>query len=350
MIRLWPLLRPALFALPPETAHGLALAALVSGLARGPRRDDDPVLGVDLWGRHFPNPVGIAAGFDKHGEAVDGLLRLGFGFVEVGSVTPRPQPGNPRPRLFRSRQARAVINRMGFNSEGHDAVRRRLLRRAGGGTLGVNLGRNKDSADAAADYGAGVAAFAEIADYLVVNVSSPNTPGLRTLQDPAPLAALLAAVVAARAAQTSRPPVLLKIAPDLADADLAAIAEVAVDAGIDGLIVGNTTVARPPSLPARFARETGGLSGRPLFEPSTAVLRRMAGLVAGRLPLIAVGGIASGADAYAKIRAGATLVQLYSALVFEGPGLVARIKAELAARLKADGFARVADAVGADLP
>jgi dihydroorotate dehydrogenase len=349
MIRLWPLVRPVLLALPPETAHGLALGAVRSGVARAPRRDDDPVLGVDLWGRHFPNPIGIAAGFDKQGEAVDPLLRLGFGFVEVGSVTPRPQPGNPRPRVFRSRAARAVINRMGFNSDGHAAVRARLRGRAGGGTVGVNLGRNKDSADAEADYAAGIEAFAELADYLVVNVSSPNTPGLRTLQDPAPLASLLAAVLAARARQTAQPPVLLKIAPDLADADLAAIAEIALGVGIDGLIVTNTTIARPASLPRRFASRSGGLSGKPLFEPSTAVLRRMAGLLAGRLPLVGVGGVSSGADAYAKIRAGATLVQLYSALVFEGPGLVGRIKAELAARLRADGFEGVAGAVGADL-
>jgi len=273
---------------------------------------------------------------------------LGFGFAEIGSVTPRPQAGNPRPRLFRLAEDEAIVNRMGFNNEGLDVVAGRLAARGPGrrGILGANLGKNKDSADAAADYVLGVKALAPLADYLVVNVSSPNTPGLRALQGRAALAAVLAAVGDARAG--SRPPLLLKIAPDLTEADKADIAEVALAGGIDGLIVSNTTIARPPGLKGAAAKEAGGLSGRPLFAPSTAVLSDMYRLTGGRLPIIGVGGIAGPGDAYAKIRAGASLLQLYSALVYQGPGLVGRIKRGLAARLRADGFARLADAVGAD--
>ncbi len=347
----WRALRAALFTLPPELAHRLSLRAVAAGLVPRYGIPDDPVLETRLWGLRFASPIGLAAGFDKDGEAIRGLFGLGFGFVEIGSVTPRPQPGNPRPRLFRDPGAGAVINRMGFNNRGHAAMQAAIgrSRRAGPlpGPLGVNLGRNKDQPDAEADYAAGVATFASLADYLVVNVSSPNTPGLRLLQDPAPLKALLAAVTAARGDKSC--PILLKIAPDLAEADIEAIVAIAIDAGMDGLIVSNTTIARPPELPEPFSREAGGLSGRPLFTPSTAALRRAAEVARGRIPLIGTGGVASGADAYAKIRAGASLVQLYSALVFEGPGLVTRIARELAALLKADGFASVADAVGADL-
>lgn len=331
-------------------AHRLTIRALAAGLGPRDRGPEDPILGSSLWGRRFPNPVGIAAGFDKNAEAYRAVLRLGFGFAEIGSVTPRPQAGNPKPRLFRLSEDRAVINRMGFNNDGVEAVARRL---AGRGTLpgplGVNLGKNKDSADAAADYVRGVQALAPYADYLVVNVSSPNTPGLRALQGREPLAALIAAVKRARAetCPTAPPPLLVKIAPDLQSEDKADIAAVALASGIDGLIVSNTTLARPGSLRGADRGEAGGLSGAPLFEPSTALLAEMYRLTQGRLPLIGVGGIASGADAYAKIRAGASLVQLYSALVFEGPGLVRRIKRELAQNLRRDGFSSLSQAVGA---
>ena len=336
--------------LPPETAHRLTirlLAALPPAWA-GARRAEDPLLATRVFGIDFPNPVGLAAGFDKSAEVFARMPALGFGFVEIGSVTPRPQGGSPRPRLFRLVEDRAIVNRMGFNNDGLAAVAARLSARQDGarGILGANLGKNKDSADAAADYVAGARALAPLADYLVVNVSSPNTPGLRALQGRAPLVALLAAVRGALDAVGARTPLLLKIAPDLSEADRVDIAEVALDGRVDGLIVSNTTLARPPSLRSAAAAEAGGLSGRPLLAPSTAVLADMYRLTEGRLPLIGVGGIASAEDAYAKIRAGASLVQLYTALVYQGPGLIGRIKRGLAARLRIDGFARLADAVG----
>lgn len=354
MSRLFALAAPVLKALPPETAHRATITALKLGLGPVASRPDDPVLAVTLWGRDFANPIGLAAGFDKDAEVVDPMLRLGFGFVEVGSVTPRAQPGNPRPRAFRLPDQQALINRYGFNNRGHAAAvarleARRLNGAAAPGLLGINVGRNKDSRDPDADYAAGIRAFARLADYLVVNISSPNTPGLRAMQSREPLQRLLAAATAARADSTARPPILVKIAPDLTPEDLEDVAEVTLAAGIDGLIVSNTTIARPAGLPPDLAGEPGGLSGKPLMQPSTAVLRRMAKLVAGRLPLVGVGGVASGADAYAKIRAGASLVQLYTALAYRGPGLVGEIKRDLAGRLRADGFRSVAEAVGADL-
>ena len=338
--------------LPPETAHRLTLRALALAPAALLETDhpDDPILGSSVFGLDFPNPIGLAAGFDKNAEVFAPTLRLGFGFVEIGSVTPRPQAGNAHPRLFRLPEDRAVVNRMGFNSDGLAAVQARLARRPSAGSargiLGANLGKNKESADAAADYAAGVTALAPLADYLVINVSSPNTPGLRALQGRAPLEALLAAARAARGGKS--PPLLLKIAPDLAEADKQDIAEVALSGGLDGLIVSNTTIARPVSLKGRAAKETGGLSGRPLFQPSTAALADMYRLTGGKLPLIGVGGVSSGDDAYAKIRAGASLIQLYTALVYEGPGLVQQIKRDLAACLRRDGFTQLAQAVGAD--
>jgi dihydroorotate dehydrogenase len=276
----------------------------------------------------------------------DAMLRLGFGFVEVGTVTPRPQPGNPRPRLFRLDQDRAVINRMGFNSGGLDLAADRLSRRTGSGIVGVNLGKNRDSTDAAADYEKGIRRMAPLADYLVVNISSPNTPGLRDLQARSALDALLRRLTAARDTTGRRVPLLVKVAPDLSPAECSDIAEVALDSGIDGLIIANTTVERPAGLVSRHASESGGLSGRPLFAPSTAILADIYRLTRGRLPLIGVGGVASAADAYAKIRAGASLVQLYTALVFDGPALIGRIKQELAEFVRRDGFASVAEAVG----
>ena len=346
----WPLLRPALHALEPETAHLATLAAL-ERLPRGAAHPDDPRLAVRAFGLDFPNPVGLAAGFDKDARAPDALLALGFGFVEIGSVTPRPQPGNPRPRLFRLTQDRAIVNRMGFNNEGAEAARRRLAARAGRtGLVGVNIGANKDSTDRAADYVAGVKTFAPYAAFFTVNISSPNTPGLRDLQGRVALDDLVARVIAARdeaAATSGRRPVLLKIAPDLDLAGLDDVVAVARARRLDGLIVSNTTLARPPSLRDAAAKEAGGLSGAPLFRRSTWMLAEAFGRMEGAMPLIGVGGIASGADALAKLRAGATLVELYSALVFEGPGLIRAIKAELLATLSRDG-GRLASLIGRD--
>lgn len=351
---IYDLVGPLVRCLDPERAHGLAVSALKAGLVPVGGACDDPILRVDLWGRRFANPVGMAAGFDKHAEVIDPLLAQGFGFVEIGSVTPLPQPGNPKPRMFRLTADGAAINRMGFNSEGADIVAARLAARARGrakpGVLGINLGKNKTTEDAASDYVIGVRKLAAYADYLVVNVSSPNTPGLRALQGREPLAALLAATRAAlrEAVPLNTPPLLLKIAPDLTDDDKRDIAGVVLELGIDGVICTNTTIARPPELADPQRKESGGLSGRPLFKPSTAVLADLYRLTEGRVPLIGVGGIASGAEAYAKIRAGASLVQFYTAMIFQGPGLANRIKRELAGLLKRDGFSRLAEAVGAD--
>ena len=342
--------RPILHALEPETAHRAAVMALRLGLG-GRGSGDDPILATRVWGLDFPNPVGIAAGFDKNAEVPDAVLRSGFGFAEIGTVTPRPQAGNPRPRLFRLAADGAVINRMGFNNEGLDAVAARLTHRPRLGIVGANIGKNKDSLDAVADYVAGAKTLAPLADYLVVNVSSPNTPGLRALQGREPLAQLLRAVKAARdgaVADRIKPPLLVKIAPDLTEQDLLDIAEVAAAVPVDGLIATNTTIARPGGLADPRRGESGGLSGRPLFEPSTRVLARLYKLTGGRIPLIGVGGISGGAEAYAKIRAGASLVQLYTALVYRGPGLVGAIKADLAERLRRDGFSSIAAATGAD--
>jgi dihydroorotate dehydrogenase len=346
---LFPLGRPLLRVLPPETAHRLTLKALAAGLGGKAAEADPPILRTHLWNRDFPNPIGIAAGFDKDAQVPDALLRLGFGFVEVGTVTPLPQPGNPAPRVFRLDADRALINRLGFNSGGLDLVVERLRARAGrGGIVGLNIGRNRDSRNALADYIEGVQHGAAVADYLTVNVSSPNTPGLRDLQAREALEALLRELVAAREATQHPAPILVKIAPDLNEQQRADIAAVALASGIDGLIVSNTTVARLTGLRSRRAREAGGLSGPPLFAPSTELLRDMYRLTHGRLPLIGVGGVVNADDAYAKIRAGASLVQLYTALVFAGPALLRRIKSGLADRLRRDGFSSVGDAVGAD--
>ncbi|HWA47705.1 MAG TPA: quinone-dependent dihydroorotate dehydrogenase [Dongiaceae bacterium] len=346
-------LMPVLRLLPPETAHRLAIQALRWGLAPAEWDADDPRLSVTAFGLRFPNPVGLAAGFDKNAEAWRPARRLGFGFVEVGSVTPRPQPGNPRPRLFRLTQERAIINRMGFNNAGVEAMAARLRGRDSrkrAGILGINLGKNKETQDAAADYEIGARRLGPLADYVVINVSSPNTPGLRALQGKAPLQDLIGRTHQAllAACPGKAPPLLLKIAPDLTDQDLEDIAEVALQGALAGLIVTNTTIARPGGLDPRYAKEAGGLSGWPLFAPSTEILRRLYRLTQGRLPLIGVGGISSGADAYAKIRAGATLVQLYSALVYEGPGLVRRIKRDLLACLERDGLGSISAAIGLD--
>ena len=351
MAKLYPLISPILRWLRREAAHELTLRALERGLggflgATAAQEPDPPVLAQRLWGLDFANPVGLAAGYDKDARVPDAMLGLGFGFVEVGTVTPRPQPGNPKPRLFRLEQDRAIINRMGFNSGGLDAACGRLSRRTRSGIVAVNLGKNRDSEDAAADYTEGIRRTARLADYLVVNVSSPNTPGLRELQGRAVLRSLLEALIKVRDETDSRVPLLVKIAPDLTSEERGDIAQVALETGIDGLIVSNTTVERPFGLVSRHAHEVGGLSGRPLFAPSTALLAEMYRLTRGRLPLIGVGGIASAADAYAKIRAGASLVQLYTALVFAGPDLVAHIKSGLVSLLRSDGFGSIAEAVG----
>jgi dihydroorotate dehydrogenase len=325
------------------------VAALAMGLGGRQPEPDPPILGTRVWGRDFPNPIGIAAGFDKDARAPDALLRLGFGFVEIGTVTPRPQSGNPRPRLFRLAEDAALINRLGFNSGGLDRLAVRLRRRRrDSGVAGVNLGKNRDSSDPAPDYAEGVRRTAALADYLVVNVSSPNTPGLRDLQARVALEELLRTVLIARDRSGARPPLLVKIAPDLTQEQRADIAAVALAVGIDGMVVSNTTVARPPGLKSLLGRQAGGLSGPPLFAPSTALLADIYRLTEGRLPLIGVGGVASAGDAYAKIRAGAALVQLYTALVYRGPSLLGEIKTGLAELLRRDGFAAVRDAVGAD--
>lgn len=339
---------PLVRLFPAELAHTLTVAALKTGLVPHQPAYNDPILATRLWGRDFKNPVGLAAGFDKNAEVPDAMLGQGFGFVEIGSVTPRPQPGNPRPRLFRLTPDRAVINRMGFNNQGLEVVAGRLAKRRRGGIVGANLGKNKTTEDAASDYEKGVRALGPLADYLVINVSSPNTPGLRALQGKEPLAELVSRTRAAVDALAVKVPLLLKIAPDLTAEDLKDIAEVALEGGLDGLIVSNTTITRPDSLISEHRSETGGLSGAPLLDLSTEVLREVYRLTQGKLPLIGVGGIASGADAYAKIRAGASLVQLYSALVYQGTGLVTRVKTELAASLRRDGFACLQDAVGVD--
>ena len=349
MVDLFPIVRPLLHRLNPETAHDVTLRALKMGL--GPRvgASDDPILAIDLWGRHFPNPIGLAAGFDKNAEVFGPMLRLGFGFVEVGSVTPQPQAGNPKPRLMRWHHREALINRIGFSGHGLDTVERRLASRRANGIVGANIGKNKDSQSAEQDYADGVRRLAPLADYLVINVSSPNTPGLRDLQGAAPLAAILAAAQAARDEASAETPILLKIAPDLTDKDVADIVAVALGSSADGLIVANTTVSRPDDLPGHLAGEAGGLSGPPLMDASTRLLADVARHTAKHLPLIGVGGVASGADAYAKIKSGASLVQLYTALAYRGPRLVTEIKRDLAERIRRDGFACLADAVGSGL-
>jgi dihydroorotate dehydrogenase len=342
------IVRPALFALDPEQAHRLTIAALKAAPRRSP-----PVAGrlaVTVAGLQFPNPLGLAAGFDKDAEVPDAALGLGFGFVEVGSITPQPQAGNPRPRLFRLVEDRAVINRMGFNNGGAAAAAGRLTQRKGQpGIVGVNIGANKDSADRIFDYATMARAMAPLASYLAVNVSSPNTPGLRALQDEGALRELLAAVTAARDEKCGAggPPIFLKVAPDLAPDDVDAIARIAIETRLGALIVSNTTISRP-ALRSRHASEAGGLSGAPLRDLALERLRDFRTATGGAVPLVGVGGIAGAEDAWQRIRAGASLVQLYSALVFEGPGLVRRIVAGLEQRMLRDGFQSIAEAVGSE--
>ena len=345
--RLASALLPLLRRLDPERAHGVGLRALRAGLAGGAAGADDAVLAIDALGHRLTNPLGLAAGFDKNAVALGPLMRLGFGFVEAGSVTPRPQAGNPRPRVFRLDADRGVINRLGFNNAGLPAFVARLARRRRGGAvlLGANLGINRQGAEPERDYPALVAAVAPHVDYAVINVSSPNTPGLRDLQQEAQLRAILRAV--ARDVP-QRPPLLVKLAPDLSIAALESVVQTCIAERIDGLIVSNTTLTRPVGLRSRHAVQAGGLSGAPLFALSTTMLARAATLARGRLLLIGAGGVFTGVDALAKIKAGATLVQLYSAFAFHGPALIPRLKRELAAALRREGFARIEDAVGVD--
>ena len=340
-MRIYALVRPFAFALDAETAHRLTVKAL---RLIPPRRPPDfPVsLRIRVAGIDFPTPVGLAAGFDKDAEVPEQMLSLGFGFVEVGTLTPRPQEGNPKPRLFRLRKDRAVINRMGFNNGGQPLAYGRLqLDARFPGIIGVNVGANKDSKDRIADYVSGVRAMAPVAKYLTINISSPNTPGLRGLQDEGALNELLAAVQKVRA----KTPIFLKVAPDLGEADPERIVRSAIDHGIDALIVSNTTILRPP-LKSRYKNEAGGLSGAPLKPLALEALRKFRRSSGGAIPLIGVGGIATTDDAWERIRAGASLIQLYSAMVYEGPGIAARIARGLAHRLKREGFAHIADAVG----
>jgi len=342
----------ALQLLPPETAHGAALWALRRGLVPMVTPPSSPRLVTSFCGIDLAHPLGLAAGFDKNATAISGLFGLGFSFVEVGTVTPRPQAGNPRPRLFRLRQQQALINRMGFNNDGLEAVRARLAVRAPGrGPLGANIGANRGATDPVADYVLCLRGLYELVDYVALNVSSPNTPGLRDLQSRARLDELLGALIAARTALAGgsrAKPLLVKIAPDLAPDDEAALAEVALARGVDGLIVGNTTIERPEIVPGRYRDEPGGLSGAPLFLKSTEQLGRFYRLTGGKLALIGVGGILRGADAYAKVRAGASALQLYTALIYRGPRVVSRILGELDRLLELDGYARLGDARGVD--
>ncbi|MCV0383209.1 MAG: quinone-dependent dihydroorotate dehydrogenase [Erythrobacter sp.] len=345
---LFPLFRPALFRIDPERAHRLTIAML----KKAPKRRSPGAgsgsgrLATEIAGLRFPNPVGLAAGFDKDAEVPAAMFGLGFGAVEVGSITPRPQAGNPRPRLFRLVEDRAVINRMGFNNGGADAAVQRLAgRRHGPGVLGINIGANKDSTDRIAEYAAMTRRMAPLADYLAVNISSPNTPGLRALQDEAGLTGLLDAVFEARG--TEGPPVFLKVAPDLEPADIDAIARIALSSGLAGLIVSNTTISRP-ALRSAYAGETGGLSGAPLRDLALERVRNFRKATGGAIPLIGVGGISTTEDAWARIRAGASLVQLYSAMVYEGPALPGRIVRGLERLMDRDGFGSIAEAVGSE--
>jgi len=340
--------RQALFAFDPETAHGLSITALKTGLPLAWPAPRSERLESVVAGLTFPNPLGMAAGYDKNAEVPDALLALGFGFAEVGTVTPLPQGGNPRPRIFRLSADRAVINRLGFNNEGHDACFGRLANRATRqGIVGVNIGANKDAADRMADYEAGVGRFARLASYLTVNISSPNTPGLRSMQNRAALAELLTRVSAARqaAAQDSgtSPPIFLKIAPDLGEADLDDVAAVVLEKNIEGVIVSNTTIARPRLASRTHAGETGGLSGAPLFDPSTVVLAKMRKRLGPKLAMIGVGGVDSAETALEKIRAGADLVQLYTSMIYAGPSLPGRIVRGMARLAEREGLRRIGE-------
>jgi dihydroorotate dehydrogenase len=335
-----------LLALPPERAHDLAIKSLELGLYPRASQPDDKRLAQHLFGLDFPNPIGMAAGFDKNARVAGELLGMGFGFVEVGTLTPRAQSGNASPRLFRSIVDRAIINRLGFNNEGQDAALQRLKPRVGG-VVGVNLGAGRTSPDRIGDYVSGIARMAEVASYFTINISSPNTPGLRDLQAPEALDALLKRVQDARAALPRKPALLVKLAPDIADEELPEVVRVIVSHGVDGIVVSNTTLSREGLRDQGFAKEDGGLSGRPLFARATRMLARIYQLTEGRLPLIGVGGIDSPETALAKIEAGASLIQLYTGLVFEGPSLIGRIKQALVEAMECTGAENLKLLIGA---
>lgn len=345
---------PLVQLMDPETAHNLAVTALKWGLVPKQRTEDSNLLRTGVWNLQFRNPIGMAAGFDKQGKAVEALHKIGFSFVEIGSVTPRPQPGNPKPRVFRLPEDNAVVNRYGFNSDGHDVVWERLKRlkekKNFNGILGVNLGKNKETEDAIQDYVDGIKKFIDVADYFVINVSSPNTPGLRSLQNKKDLQELLAKVNAARELIGSKQPLLLKLAPDLSDSERQDVADVILNkkTRVDGLILCNTTITRS-SLTNINKRESGGLSGAPLSDMSTFMISDMYRRTYGNIPIIGVGGIFTGADAFAKIKAGASLVQLYTSYIYNGPPIIGKIKKELSDMLESNGFSSVTDAVGADV-
>ncbi|KFM66260.1 Dihydroorotate dehydrogenase (quinone), mitochondrial, partial [Stegodyphus mimosarum] len=342
---------PALHTtLAPETSQTLGLLAAKWGLISKCKVQDGPLLKTKLWDLEFSNPIGIAAGLDKDGEAPSGLFKMGIGFLEVGTVTPLPQSGNPKPRIFRLHEDQALINRCGFNSKGHKYVKQRLEVCDKNGVIGINLGKNKESESAAEDYVKGINEFALIADYLTINVSSPNTPGLRNLQKKQALENLLDKVLEARDKNFKKPPILLKISPDLSYEEKSDIAQVVLRKGktIDGLIISNTTTVRHESLISKHKNEQGGLSGKPLQNISTSAIKDMFILTKGQIPIIGVGGVASGKDAYEKIKAGASLIQLYTAITFEGPPVIGKIKRELQELLIADNIENIKDAVGAD--
>lgn len=351
---LFPFIRTLAFALPPEDAHNVTLA-LLPLVPRTPVIADDPILKTTLWNRIFPNPIGLAAGFDKNAAVIAPMLNFGFGFVEVGTVTPRPQMGNPKPRVFRNHRHHAIINRMGFPNGGVNVFKENLekfldQRPRPPGLVGINIGMNKGQSDPAKDYMLLVQALGPFADYLTVNISSPNTPGLRDLQEPDIFKDLIGKILheRGRSCGMAPPPLLVKLAPDLSDEQIQTLARVAADSHVDGLILTNTTLDRPDHLPESFAREKGGLSGQILHKKSTRAIALAYSATNGTLPIIGAGGVHDADSAYDKIKAGASLVQLYSALAFKGPGVVKEIKSGLIERLQADGYSHVGEAVGAD--
>ncbi len=353
MPNIFPLIRPFIHALEAEKAHNVTISALKAGFGRFfSSHNHYPALASDVMGLHFPNPIGIAAGFDKNADVIVPVINMGFGFAEAGTVTPMPQDGNPKPRLFRLPEDRAVINRFGFNNEGLAYFKNKLKQVKTEAPFGANVGANKTSEDKTADYVKGIEELYGLSSYFTVNISSPNTPGLRALQSREALTELVVRVLEAREEKMKngmqRIPIVVKIAPDLLEEDIADIAHIALNTDIDGLIVSNTTIERPETLKSNNKGEAGGLSGAPLMDKATDVLAAMYKATNGTVPLIGVGGIASGHDAYRKIRAGASLIQLYSALVYEGPGLVTRIKDEMAVLLEKDGFKSISEAIGAD--
>ena len=345
------ILGPLLFCLDAERAHQLGLIALKLGFYPTIRKAPDPILKSKLWGLEFLTPLGVAAGFDKNADVFDPLLKLGFGFVETGTVTPKAQAGNEKPRMFRLPEDLGFINRLGFNNKGLEYYTNNIMRwskQGGSGVIGVNIGKNSNTKDDFSDFVSGVIALSDYASYLVINISSPNTPGLRNLQSRVKLKKLLDSVILARGKASKHPPLLVKMAPDLSVSETNDVAEVARKTKIDGIIVSNTTVERPNTLKNKNKLEKGGLSGEPLFTTSTELLRNMYRLTSGKIPLIGVGGISNGAQAYAKIRAGASLIQLYSAMVYQGPKIAVIISEELAWLLKNDGFTSISQAIGAD--